>query len=99
MLKRSGINRLSIGVQSFFEEDLVFMNRSHNAEQSIEAIDQAQKLGLDNITIDLIYGSNTTTHEMWDQNVRTALGFNIPHISCYCLTIEEKTAFHDWTKK
>lgn len=99
MLKRSGINRLSIGVQSFFEEDLVFMNRSHNARQSVEAIEQAQKLGLDNITIDLIYGSNTTTHEMWDQNVRTALGFNIPHISCYCLTIEEKTAFHDWTKK
>lgn len=99
MLKRIGINRLSIGVQSFFEEDLVFMNRSHNALQSVEAIEKAQNLGFNNITIDLIYGSNTTSDEMWEKNVETAVGFNLPHISSYCLTIEEKTAFHDWTKK
>lgn len=99
MLKGSHINRLSMGVQSFFEEDLVFMNRSHNAMQSIEAINMAKDAGFDNITIDLIYGSNTTSHEMWEKNIEKALNFKIPHISSYCLTIEEKTAFHDWTNK
>ena len=94
-----GINRLSIGVQSFFEEDLLFMNRSHNAGQSLNAVTIAKELGFENTTIDLIYGSNTTTNEMWEKNIAIALELKIPHISSYCLTIEEKTVFHDWTKK
>jgi oxygen-independent coproporphyrinogen-3 oxidase len=96
ILKNNGINRLSIGVQSFFNEDLDYMNRSHNAYQSIASIESAQKIGFENITIDLIYGSPTTSDQMWQKNIQIALSHNIPHISSYCLTIEEKTVFHHW---
>ncbi len=87
----AGINRLSIGIQSFFDEDLKWMNRSHNAAQAKKSIELAQKKGFNNITIDLIYGAPLLTDEKWEQNVRTALQFKIPHLSCYALTIEPKT--------
>jgi oxygen-independent coproporphyrinogen III oxidase len=98
MLKQIGINRLSIGIQSFFEEDLLFMNRAHNAKEASNSILMAKAAGFDNITIDLIYGSNTTTMEMWKENIDQALSFEIPHISSYCLTVEEKTVFDKWVK-
>jgi oxygen-independent coproporphyrinogen III oxidase len=90
--KSAGINRLSIGVQSFFEEDLQWMNRAHNAQQALQSIQLAQQNSFNNITIDLIYGTPTLTDEKWKQNVETALSLNVPHLSCYALTVEPKTA-------
>ncbi len=90
--REAGINRLSIGIQSFFEEDLQWMNRVHTAPQALQCIDLAQKHGFTNITIDLIYGSPALTDKKWKQNVETALSLGIPHISCYALTVEPKTA-------
>ena len=88
--KQGGINRLSIGIQSFFEEDLKWMNRAHNAQQAIGNLQLAIKQ-FNNITIDLIYGTPQLTNEKWKQNVDTALSLNIPHLSCYALTVEPKT--------
>ena len=91
--KEIGINRLSIGVQSFFEEDLQWMNRAHNAKQAIDNLQLAIK-HFDNITIDLIYGHPLLTDEKWKQNVDKVISLNIPHISCYALTVEPKTPLH-----
>jgi oxygen-independent coproporphyrinogen-3 oxidase len=88
--KASGINRLSIGIQSFFDEDLKWMNRAHNASQAISSLQSAIKQ-FSNITIDLIYGHPLLTDEKWKQNVYTVIELGIPHISCYALTIEPKT--------
>lgn len=92
--KTIGINRLSIGVQSFNNDDLVWMNRAHNAVQALQCIKVAQKAGFDNITIDLIYGTPTLTDAQWEKNIRQAIALNIPHLSCYALTVEPKTALH-----
>jgi len=89
--KTTPINRFSIGIQSFFEEDLRLMNRAHNAKEAENCIKLAQDFGYDNLTIDLIYGSNTTTDSMWQQNLKKAIDLNINHISSYALTVEEKT--------
>ncbi len=87
---KAGVNRLSIGVQSFFEEDLQWMNRAHNAQQAMDNTQLA--IGkFPNVTIDLIYGLPGLTNEKWQKNVETAIALNIPHISCYALTIEPKT--------
>jgi len=95
IFKKMGINRLSIGVQSFFDEDLLWMNRAHQATEALKSIKMAQDAGFSNITIDLIYGSPVTKMEMWESNIQQALRLEIPHISSYCLTVEEKTAlFH-----
>jgi oxygen-independent coproporphyrinogen-3 oxidase len=91
--KDAGINRLSIGVQSFFEEELRWMNRAHSSEQAIGSLQLAVK-EFDNITIDLIYGSPLLTDAMWKHNVETAVDLGIPHLSCYALTVEEKTPLH-----
>lgn len=88
--KSTGINRLSIGVQSFYEEDLQWMNRAHTAQQAMGNL-QLAKHHFDNITIDLIYGTPQLTNEKWKHNVDTALSLNIPHVSCYALTVEPKT--------
>lgn len=93
-----GINRLSIGIQSFFEEDLKLMNRAHNAEEAKNCLQEATK-HFKNITVDLIYGIPGLTHERWIQNIETALSFNIPHISSYALTVEPKTALDTFIKK
>jgi oxygen-independent coproporphyrinogen-3 oxidase len=90
--KQSGVNRLSIGVQSFFEEDLQWMNRAHNAAQAMNAVKLAQQEGFHNITIDLIYGTPGLTDEKWKQNIETVLRLDVPHLSCYALTVEPKTA-------
>lgn len=88
--KYAGINRLSIGVQSFFEEDLLWMNRAHSAHQAIDSLKEAIK-HFSNITIDLIYGTPSLTNERWKENVERAISFGIPHLSCYALTVEPKT--------
>ena len=90
-LKSIGINRLSIGVQSFHEKDLKLMNRAHNANEALKCIENACNY-FDNISIDLIYGMPESTLDLWHQNLETALSFNLPHWSCYALTVEPKTA-------
>ncbi len=90
--KDCGINRFSIGVQSFFDEDLVWMNRAHNATQAFECIKLAQQAAFKNISIDLIYGTPGLTDERWMQNLQTALSLDVPHLSCYALTVEANTA-------
>ena len=90
--KDAGITRLSIGIQSFFEEDLRWMNRAHTASQAMDCIKLAQDKGFHNITIDLIYGTPDLTDEKWEENIHTALLLKIPHLSCYALTVEPKTA-------
>ncbi|WP_026726899.1 radical SAM family heme chaperone HemW [Flavobacterium denitrificans] len=90
-LSKSPINRLSIGIQSFYEEDLKMMNRAHNSADAKKCLEEATKY-FDNISLDLIYGIPGMTDEMWRQNIQTALDFGIPHISSYALTVEPKTA-------
>ena len=92
-LSETPINRLSIGVQSFFEDDLKLMNRAHNSDEAQKSLAIATKY-FDNISVDLIYGIPGLTNEMWLENIETALSFGIPHISSYALTVEPKTALH-----
>ena len=96
--KAIGINRLSIGIQSFFEEDLQFMNRAHNAEEAKACLSAA--IGsFDNITVDLIYGVPNMTNERWKENLQILFDFGINHISSYALTVEPKTALDSFIKQ
>ncbi|KGO90506.1 radical SAM family heme chaperone HemW [Flavobacterium suncheonense] len=97
-LSENKINRLSIGIQSFFEEDLQLMNRGHNAEEAKKCLEIATKY-FNNITADLIYGIPGLTNEKWLKNIQTLLDLNIPHISSYALTVEPKTALQQFIKK
>lgn len=97
-LSKSRINRLSIGIQSFFEEDLQLMNRAHNSEEAKKCLEIAVQY-FDNISIDLIYGTPGMSNERWMQNIQTALDLRIPHISSYALTVEPKTALHKLIEK
>lgn len=97
-LSQTRINRLSIGIQSFFDADLKLMNRAHNAEQAMQSLALATQY-FDNITLDLIYGMPNMTNDQWLQNIETALSYGIPHISCYALTVEPKTALHSYIQK
>lgn len=97
-LSQNKINRLSIGIQSFFEDDLMLMNRAHNSEEAKKCLEIAIKY-FDNISIDLIYGVPNMSNEKWLQNIKTALSFNVPHISSYALTVEPKTALHTFIQK
>ena len=96
--KNAGINRLSIGVQSFFEEDLKLMNRAHNATEALESIQMAKQF-FENISIDLIYGIPGMSNERWKTNIETALSLGLPHFSCYALTIEPNTALKKMIEK
>lgn len=96
-LANSPINRLSIGIQSFFEDDLQVMNRAHNSAEAKKCLEFATQ-HFDNISIDLIYGMPNMSNEKWLQNIETALSFNIPHISSYALTVEPKTALDKMIK-
>jgi oxygen-independent coproporphyrinogen-3 oxidase len=98
-LKAAGINRLSIGVQSFFDEDLLLMNRSHTSEQAITAICEAKKAGFNNISIDLIYGLPNLTIERWKNNLQKAFELDVPHLSSYSLTVEKRTALYNFVQK
>lgn len=98
-LRQTAVNRLSIGIQSFSEVDLRFMNRAHNAEQAQTCIPLAQAAGFDQLTIDLIYGTPTTSHEDWAQNLQTVFDLGVPHLSCYALTVEPRTALAHQVEK
>jgi oxygen-independent coproporphyrinogen-3 oxidase len=97
-LSKTAINRLSIGVQSFFDADLKYMNRAHDVSEAINCIKNAQKYGFNNLTIDLIYGTPTMNNEQWRTNLQTIFDLNVSHISCYCLTVEPKTALEHFVK-
>jgi len=95
-LSQTEINRLSIGTQSFFDEDLKLMNRAHNASEAESSIKRAQDFGLENISIDLIYGSPTSNFEIWKENLNKTIELQVPHVSSYALTVEPKTALEKW---
>ncbi|NNM19058.1 MAG: radical SAM family heme chaperone HemW [Croceitalea sp.] len=97
-LSKAGINRMSIGIQSFFDEDLQLMNRAHTAIEAENSLRSASAL-FDNLSIDLIYGIPNMSNERWLQNIKKALSFNIPHISSYALTVEPKTALKKFIEK
>ncbi len=92
-LSKSPINRLSIGIQSFFEDDLLMMNRAHNSAEARKCLEEATKY-FNNISLDLIYGIPGMSNEKWKQNIESALSFGISHISSYALTVEPKTALN-----
>jgi len=93
-LFQTQINRLSIGIQSFSNADLKFLNRIHTSEDAITSVKKSQDAGFSNITIDLIYGIQTLTNNQWERNLETAFSLGVHHISSYCLTIEPKTALY-----
>ena len=94
----SAVNRLSIGTQSFFDEDLKMMNRAHNSSEAESSIKRAQDFGFENISIDLIYGSPTSDFEIWKENLNKIIELQVPHVSSYALTVEPKTALNQWIK-
>ena len=93
-IQKTGVNRLSIGVQSFINEDLEWMNRTHNANQAETGIDLCQKAGFTNLNIDLIYGLPGQTIEKWISNLNKVIELDVPHISAYHLTYEPGTALY-----
>ncbi len=90
----AGINRLSIGVQSFFTEDLKWMNRNHDADEAVAAVENAKKAGFTNFSLDLIYGFPILNSEKWESNLQRAIALDPAHLSCYALTVEPRTALH-----
>ena len=92
-LQAAGVNRLSIGLQSFYEPHLRLMNRAHSAEESTTAVRRAQDAGFENISIDLIYGVPAPGHHIWEADLANAFALGVPHVSAYALTIEPGTAF------
>ncbi|MFL5765655.1 MAG: radical SAM family heme chaperone HemW [Bacteroidia bacterium] len=97
-LRETPVNRLSIGIQSFYDEDLLLMNRAHNANEALKAVRLAQENGLENISIDLIYGIPGLTDHRWRNNLQVAFALGVKHISAYCLTVEPKTALAQQVK-
>jgi oxygen-independent coproporphyrinogen-3 oxidase len=96
---KAGIDRLSIGVQSFYEEDLQYMNRTHNALQAERAIKASQDGGIENLSIDLIFGFPLLTHEKWTSNLRRVIEYQVPHVSTYAMTVEPQTALDAFVSK
>ncbi|MDE1190810.1 MAG: radical SAM family heme chaperone HemW [Arachidicoccus sp.] len=97
--KFAGINRLSIGVQSFHQKDLEWMNRAHDEKQALNCVLLAQDAGIENISCDLIYGTPLLTDEMWNENLNKIAFLKIPHLSAYALTVEPRTALHKMIEK
>lgn len=98
-LRQTPINRFSIGIQSFFDEDLRWMNRAHHGQEAIAAIKRVQDAGFNNLTGDLIYGYPLLNNEKWQQNMDTFFALQIPHLSAYSLTVEPRTALASFIKK
>lgn len=98
-LQQLGLNRFSIGIQSFFDEDLKYMNRAHNSEEALAAVKSVQDSGFEDITIDLIYGTPTMDNERWHRNLETAFSLSVQHISSYALTVEPQTNLERKIKK
>jgi len=99
VFREHGVNRLSIGIQSFFDDDLEFMNRAHNSNEAYACLEIATKAGIDNVNIDLIYGTPTLTDEKWLDNLDKVISLGIPHLSAYQLTVEPGTALASHIKK
>ena len=97
--KNAGINRLSVGIQSFDEEELKWMNRAHNASESIKCLAEINDAGFTNYSADLIYGSATQGNKLFPKNLEILFQYKVPHISCYALTVEPKTALHHLIEK
>ena len=98
-VRKAGINRLSIGIQSFHEPHLRYLNRAHDSAEAQKCVTLAQDTGFDNISIDLIYAIPAEDHSIWQRDLAQAMALQPQHISSYCLTIEEKTAFGNWLRK
>ena len=98
-LYSAGVNRLSIGIQSFSDADLKFMNRAHNSKQALTSVKNARLAGFKNISIDLIYGIKQSEPGQWEYNLNMALNLGVEHLSCYALTIEPRTALADMIRK
>jgi oxygen-independent coproporphyrinogen-3 oxidase len=98
-LRIAGVNRLSIGLQSFYEPHLQLMNRAHTAAESLQCVKDAQAADFDNITVDLIYGIPAPDHSIWHRDLETLFALGVQHVSCYALTIEPDTALGRWSKK
>ncbi len=97
--KSLGVDRLSIGIQSFNDQILKFCNRAHNAKESVQSIELAQNAGFQKLSIDLMYGFPAEDHQIWERDLQKAMEIDAGHISSYCLTIEPKTAFGVWAEK
>src|SRR5690606_4712781 len=89
----------SIGIQSFFEEDLIWMNRAHNSSEADSAVKRVQDAGFENITVDLIYGYPLLTDQKWKSNIDKVVALNVPHVSAYGMTVESRTALASFIKK
>lgn len=98
-LRQTPVNRLSIGIQSFSDADLQFMNRAHNSGEAQRCIEMALNAGFHDLSLDLIYGTPGMSDQQWAYNIETVLGFDVPHLSCYCLTVEPQTALDHFVKK
>ncbi len=98
-LQAAGINRLSLGIQSFFDEDLLYMNRSHNASQALQCLNDIAATGFDSFSADLIFGYPLLSDDKWQSNIQTLLDARAPHISGYAMTVEPKTALASFIKK
>lgn len=98
MLRESGVNRLSIGIQSFRDDELKLMNRAHNSLEAVNCLQRARHSGFEHFSLDLIYGIPGQSESDWVKNLEKALSFHPDHISAYCLTIEKKTAFHHFVE-
>lgn len=91
-LKQLPVNRFSVGIQSFYDEDLIWMNRAHQAQEAEDGIRRSQDAGFENLTLDLIYGYPLLTDQKWLNNIQKAIELEVPHISAYALTVEPRTA-------
>jgi len=98
-LRSSPVNRFSIGIQSFFDDDLIYLNRIHNAAQAESSVKRSQDAGFEKISIDLIYGIPTLTDEKWKENLEISFGLDVTHISAYALTVEPRTALDTLIRK
>lgn len=98
-LRQTPVNRFSIGIQSFFDEDLAWMNRVHRANEAEAAVKRAQDAGFENITVDLIYGYPLLTDQKWKHNLNTVFGLGVPHVSSYSMTVEPGTALASFIGK
>lgn len=99
LLKNTEINRLSIGIQSFFDDDLEWMNRVHRANEAEASVKRAQDIGFENITVDLIYGYPLLSDQKWKHNLKKVFELGIPHVSSYSMTVEPQTALASFIKK
>jgi oxygen-independent coproporphyrinogen-3 oxidase len=98
-LQQTPVNRLSIGIQSFFDEDLKWMNRAHQAGQALQSVQMVQDAGFENLTADLIYGYPLLTDDKWQHNLQTLFNLNIPHLSAYAMTVEPQTALDTFIRR